>query len=139
MILNIRQGRSKNSQFSCSLAMIPCQSVRTSCDRRTGAYATTISAYGFIKLKNFLTETEVIELKDELNEEIKNAQNDFHKKQLEIQKKFLENDEVGDMELVMVEKAFATSPPKAETSYISLVVSLPVRAHTDFSGYSNTT
>ncbi|KIK56299.1 hypothetical protein GYMLUDRAFT_263776 [Collybiopsis luxurians FD-317 M1] len=91
----------------------------------TGAYATTVSAYGFIKLKNFLNEAEVQELKEELNKEIENVQNKFHKRQLEIQKGFLENDSVGDVELIMVEKAFATVPAQDSTSYISLVVSLP--------------
>jgi hypothetical protein len=111
--------------------------VKTSRDYKTGAYATTVSAYGFIKLKNFLTATELEDLKGEMDKEIKNTHNDFHKKQLEIQKKFLENDGVGDVELVMVEKSFATVPPKDNTSYISFVISLPVRTYIILSGLSN--
>ncbi|KAF8551708.1 alcohol oxidase [Imleria badia] len=93
--------------------------------KKTGAYATTVSAYGFIKLKNFLTQKEVDELKKELDEEIlRNANKPFYKQQLEIQRKFLNDDGVGDVELIMVPKVFA-STPKENTSYISLVVSLP--------------
>lgn len=100
----------------------------TSRDKRTGAYATTVSAYGFIKLKNFLVEEEVNELKTELDKEISNTSNLFHKRQLEIQREYLEHNGVGDMELIMVPKVFA-STPKENTSYISLLVSLPVCEH----------
>ncbi|KAF8551713.1 alcohol oxidase [Imleria badia] len=93
-------------------------------ENRTGAYATTVSAYGFIKLTNFLTENEVEELKRELDREISSASNDFHRKQLAIQRRFLDNDGVGNMELIMVPKVFA-SKAEVNTSYISLMVSLP--------------
>ncbi|KAF8138837.1 GMC oxidoreductase-domain-containing protein [Boletus edulis] len=94
------------------------------CEKRTGAYATTVSAYGFFKLKNFLTEKEVEELRTELDKEILRASNGFYKKQLVIQRRFLDNDDVGDVELIMVPKVFA-SDPKDNTSYISFIVLLP--------------
>lgn len=100
----------------------------TSRDKRTGAYATTVSAYGFIKLKNFLTTEEVDELKTELENEICRTSNLFHKRQLEIQREYLDHDGVGNMELIMVPKVFV-SEPKENTSYISLMVALPVREH----------
>lgn len=102
-------------------------------DKRTGVYATTVSAYGFIKLKNFLTENEVGELKRELDNEISRASNPFYKRQLEIQREFFEHSGVGDVELIMVPKVFA-STPKENTSYISMMVSLPVCEHAVFSG-----
>lgn len=102
-------------------------------DNRTGAYATTVSAYGFIKLKNFLTDEEVDELKTELDQEISRAGNSFYKRQLEIQREYFEHNGVGDVELIMVPKVFA-SVPKENTSYISLMVSLPVCELAAFSG-----
>ncbi|KAG6373749.1 GMC oxidoreductase-domain-containing protein [Boletus reticuloceps] len=93
-------------------------------EKRTGAYATTVSAYGFFKLKNFLTEKEVEELRTELDKEILRASNGFYKKQLAIQRRFLDDDDVGDVELIMVPRVFA-SDPKDNTSYISFVVLLP--------------
>ena len=102
-------------------------------DKRTGVYATTVSAYSFIQLKNFLTEEEVDELKRELETEISGASNAFYKRQLEIQREFFEHSGVGDVELIMIPKVFA-STPKENTSYISLLVSLPVCEHGVFSG-----
>ncbi|KAG8218954.1 alcohol oxidase [Butyriboletus roseoflavus] len=93
-------------------------------ENRTGVYATTVSAYGFIKLKNFLTDEEVDELKTELDQEISRASNPFYKRQLEIQREYFEHSGVGDVELIMVPKVFA-SAPKENTSYISILVSLP--------------
>lgn len=98
----------------------------TSRDRRTGAYATTVSLYGFIKLENFLTTEEVDELKAELENEISRTNNLFHKRQLEIQREYLDHDGVGNMELAMFPKVFA-SEPRENTSYISLLACLSVR------------
>lgn len=78
-----------------------------------------------------MTDNEVEELKNELDREICSASNDFHRKQLEIQRRFLDNEGVGNMELIMVPRVFA-SRAEANTSYISLVASLPVREHTVF-------
>lgn len=97
----------------------------TSRNRRTGAYATTACVCGFIKLEHFLTEGEVDELKTELENEIYRTTNPFHRRQLEIQREYLQHDGVGNVELVMVPKVFA-SEPKANTSYVSLIVSLSV-------------
>lgn len=128
MILHTRQSRCRNSKFLYFLVTNTVSLVVfTSRDKKTGAYATTVSAYGFIKLKNFLPEKEVDELKAELDREIlKHSDKPFYKQQLTIQRGFLDNEGVGDVELIMVPKVFA-STPKENTSYISLVVALPVR------------
>lgn len=97
-----------------------------SCEKMTGAYATTVSVYGFIKLRNFLTTEEVFELKTELEIAISGTNNMFYKRQLEIQRDYLRHNGIGDIELIMVPKVFA-SDPKENTSYISLMVCLPVR------------
>ncbi|PFH50977.1 GMC oxidoreductase [Amanita thiersii Skay4041] len=93
--------------------------------KRTGAYATVVSAYGFIKLDKFLSSAEITELKAQLDKEIAQVTNEFHKKQLAIRRKYLDNPEVGDVEIIMVPKAFATIPPADKTSYLSLLTCLP--------------
>jgi hypothetical protein len=91
----------------------------------TGAYATTVSAYGFIKLDRFLSVSEIDGLKKQLAEEMSSVTNLFHKQQLIIQQGFLENKRVGDVEFIMVPKVFA-STPEPNKSYISLIACLPV-------------
>ncbi|PFH47990.1 GMC oxidoreductase [Amanita thiersii Skay4041] len=91
----------------------------------TGAYATTVSAYGFIKLDRFLTATEIKELRAQLDTEIAAVTNPFHKQQLLIQKRHLDDPNVGDVEVIMVPKVFATNPPGDKTSYVSFVTCLP--------------
>jgi hypothetical protein len=75
-----------------------------------------------------LSTEEVKELKEELDGEISRTSNPLHKKQLEIQRNYLDHSGVGNMELIMVPKVFASKPMK-DVSYISLMVCLPVREH----------
>jgi len=94
-------------------------------EKGTGAYATTVAAYGFIKLDKFLSPAEIKELMDELKKEMDAVTDPFHKQQLESQLAYLSNPAVGDVELIMVPKAFATSKPK-DKGYVSFCGCIPV-------------
>ncbi|KAH7909679.1 alcohol oxidase [Hygrophoropsis aurantiaca] len=94
-------------------------------EKGTGAYATTVSAYGFITLDKFLTTAEIGDLKKKLDKLINEASSEFYKQQLQIRKDYLDHPGVGDVEIIMVPKAFATQPPKDDTSYMSLCTCIP--------------
>ncbi|TFK71354.1 alcohol oxidase [Pluteus cervinus] len=91
-----------------------------------GAFATTVSAYGFVPLDRVMSKGEATQLKEDLDKELRataNQQTDLQKAQYKIQRSFLELEDVGDVEIIMVPKVFA-STPEDDTSYMALLAGL---------------
>jgi hypothetical protein len=69
------------------------------------------------------------QLRKELDDELKETQQTpLQRAQYEIQKSFLQDKDIGDLEIIMVPHVFATSPPGNDTYYFSFVTAIQVRS-----------
>ena len=100
-----------------------------SADTGKGAYATTVSGYGYLKLGQILPASEITQLRDELEKELnetESQQTPLQKAQYKIQKSFLDTNDVGDVEIIMVPHPFAETQPIEGVYYISLSAAIQV-------------
>lgn len=95
--------------------------------KRTGAYATTVSAYGYVKLNQIMSVDELKKMKAELERELhamESTQTPLQKAQYAIQRKLFDEKAVGDVELIMVPHVFANVDPPQDKSFISIVAAI---------------
>ncbi|KAB5589854.1 Glucose oxidase-like protein [Ceratobasidium theobromae] len=89
-----------------------------------GIYAATHSAFTFIDLASYVNSTKIQAMKTRLDSEIAaSGTTPLENAQFNIQKAWLDQ-KLGHMEIIMYPGYFAFSGPKANTSYISLLMAL---------------
>ncbi|TFK71351.1 FAD-linked reductase [Pluteus cervinus] len=93
-----------------------------------GAFTATISACGFLPLDRVVPKNELVQLKEDLDKELKATegqleQTDLQKAQYKIQRDFLERDDVGHVEILLHPKVFV-SKPEDNTSYVALIAGI---------------
>ncbi|KAF8602842.1 alcohol oxidase [Ceratobasidium sp. AG-I] len=89
-----------------------------------GIYAATHSAFSFINLASYVTSTKISAMTTQLNNEIAaSSPTVLQTAQYNIQKQWL-SQKLGHLEIIMYPGYFAFSGPKANTSYISLLMAI---------------
>ncbi|QRV84509.1 GMC oxidoreductase [Ceratobasidium sp. AG-Ba] len=89
-----------------------------------GIYATTISILSFVDLKTFVSSTKLNAMRKQLDQEIAASKpSRLQEKQYQIQKSWI-NQKLGHVEFIFNPGYFGAGPPKANTSYVAMLMIL---------------